>query len=166
MANRRVTTLTIQIDVDAQPQRCFDLARSMDFHTHSMRKTGERIVGGRSTGLIGPGEEVEFEGRHLGVRQRLRARITAFDPPRMFVDEQVRGAFRSLRHEHQFDELPDRGTRITDRVTFDAGWWLLGIAVERWIIRPHLRRLITSHQRNIKRALETAVGNSPRQSVW
>jgi len=53
---------------------CFNLARDIDFHTRSLRDTGERAVGGRTSGLIGLGESVTWEARHLGVRQRLTAR--------------------------------------------------------------------------------------------
>ena len=38
-----MTPLILQIDIRAPIERCFNLARSMDFHTHSMRSTGERV---------------------------------------------------------------------------------------------------------------------------
>lgn len=150
-----MTKLTLQIDVAAPPQRCFDLARSMDFHTWSMRASGERIVGGRGTGLIALGEEVEFEARHIGVTRQLRALVTEFDRPNGFVDEQVRGPFRSLTHGHTFEPLSGHTTRVTDTLEFDVGYGPLGLAVERLVIRPHLQHLIAQHQLNIKQAAES-----------
>jgi hypothetical protein len=47
------------------------LARDIDFHTQSLVDTGERAIAGRTSGLIGLGESVTWEARHLGVRQRL-----------------------------------------------------------------------------------------------
>jgi ligand-binding SRPBCC domain-containing protein len=47
----------------------------------------------------------------------MTARITAYEPPHRFVDEMVRGPFRSFRHEHLF-EPAGAGTRMTDLVTF------------------------------------------------
>src|SRR5687767_15110717 len=132
-----MTELALTTRVAAEPQRCFDLACSMEFHSHSFRATEERIVGGRAAGLICLGELVEFEGRHLGMTHRLKARTTECDPPKRFVDEQVAGPFRSLRHEHLFDAVPG-GTRVTDRVVFAVGRGPLGWLAERLIVRPHL----------------------------
>lgn len=136
----------------------------MDFHTDSMSRigTGERIVGGRASGLIGLDEEVEFEARHLLKRRRLRARITAFDRPKRFVDVQVRGDFKSLTHEHTFEPLPDGCTRVTDRIAFDAGYGPLGLVIERLVIAPHLRRIVSRHQANLKAAIES--GDDARYS--
>ncbi|MDP1661606.1 MAG: SRPBCC family protein [Phycisphaerales bacterium] len=150
-----MTHLTLQITVRAPAERCFNLARSMDFHVWSMRATGERIVGGRATDLIGPGDEVEFEARHLGLTRRLRAKVTAFAPPTMFADEQVRGPFRSLVHTHSFEAQADGTVRITDLLAFHLGFGIAGLAVERLMIRPHLGRLLRGHQRNLKATAES-----------
>lgn len=127
----------------------------MDFHVWSMRATGERIVGGRAAGFIEPGEEVEFEARHLGLTRRLRAKVTVFEPPLTFADEQVRGPFRSLIHTHSFEAQADGTVRITDLLAFHLGFGIAGLAVERLLIRPHLRRLLTLHQRNLKATAES-----------
>jgi ligand-binding SRPBCC domain-containing protein len=38
---------------------------------------------------------------HFGVPITMTSRITRMSPPRLFVDEQVRGPFRSFHHEHR-----------------------------------------------------------------
>jgi ligand-binding SRPBCC domain-containing protein len=107
----------IVTDIDAPLERCFDLSRSIDLHLESMIASGERAVAGVTAGLIGADQEVSWEARHFGVRWRMTSRITAFEPPHRFVDEMVRGPFRSFRHEHLF-EPAGAGTRMTDVVTF------------------------------------------------
>jgi ligand-binding SRPBCC domain-containing protein len=107
----------IVTDIDAPVERCFDLSRSIDLHLESMIASGERAVAGVTAGLIGAGQEVSWEARHFGVQWRMTSRITAFEPPHRFVDEMVRGPFRSFRHEHLF-EPAGAGTRMTDVVTF------------------------------------------------
>jgi ligand-binding SRPBCC domain-containing protein len=149
-----MTELVFQIDVAAPPERCFDLARSMDFHCHSMAASGEQIVGGRKTGLIELGEEVEFQARHLGMTRRLRARITEFQRPLRFVDEQIAGAFKQLRHEHVF-EATQGGTRVTDRIRMNVGWSVLGLLAERLVVAPHLTRVLKAHHQHLKAAAES-----------
>lgn len=147
-------TLTLTTTIYAPSGRCFDLARSIDFHTHSMRATGERAIAGTTSGLIAEGETVTWQARHLGLTHRLTSRITCFEPPHLFIDEQVRGPFRSLRHEHRFERLDEHTTRLTDALTFRAPLGPLGRLAEPLFTR-HLRRLIAAHQQHLKEALES-----------
>ncbi len=96
---------------------------------------------------------MEFEGRHLGVCKRLRARVELFDRPRQFRDVMVRGAFRSFAHDHVFEPAAG-GTLMTDRLAFAAPLWPLGVVVERAVLAPYLRRLIAARGQAIKRAAE------------
>src|SRR5690349_17359336 len=86
-------------------QQAFDLSRSIDAHLGSMADTGERAVGGVTSGLIGPGETVTWRARHFGVSWTMTSRITAFEEPHRFTDEQVSGPFRTFRHVHLFEPL-------------------------------------------------------------
>lgn len=105
-AIRIVARIELTTCVAASPERCFDLARSVDLHTRSTSATGERAVGGVTTGLLGLGQEVTWRARHFGVRQELTSRITAYDRPRHFRDSMVRGAFRRFDHDHFFEQTP------------------------------------------------------------
>jgi len=61
--------IELSLYVAAPADRCFDLARSVDAHLRSTAATGERAVGGRTTGLLELGEEVTWRARHFGVHQ-------------------------------------------------------------------------------------------------
>ena len=45
------------------------------------------------------------------------SRITDYQHPRRFVDEQIHGPFRTMRHEHTFDDHAAGQTIMTDRMT-------------------------------------------------
>ena len=64
-------TIRLETVMRAPIARCFDLARSIDLHIVSTAQTGERAVGGVTTGLIGPGEHVTWRAKHFGVWQEL-----------------------------------------------------------------------------------------------
>jgi hypothetical protein len=53
-----VAAIRIVTLIAAPTDRCFDLARDIDFHTRSLAGTGEKAVAGRTSGLIGQGESV------------------------------------------------------------------------------------------------------------
>ena len=148
-----MTDLEVQTHIAAPPEVCFDLARDIDFHARSLAHTGERVTLRPERSLLELGDE--FEGRHLGVRQRLRARIESFGRPRQFRDVMVRGAFRSFAHDHIFEPSAG-GTLMRDRLRFAAPLWPLGVVVERAVLRPYLARLIAARGREIKSAAEQA----------
>jgi ligand-binding SRPBCC domain-containing protein len=147
-------TIRVVTEIAAPIERCFDLARCIAFHEHSMRSTGERAVGGVTSGLIQGGQEVTWRARHFGVSQTLKSRIVEFERPRCFVDEQVRGAFAMLRHTHRF-EAREHVTLMTDEMEFRAPLGLLGRAAESMFLGAYMRRFLVGHTSRLKAALES-----------
>jgi ligand-binding SRPBCC domain-containing protein len=154
--------IRLETYISAPVERVFDLARDVDAHLASSRDTGERAIGGRTSGLLGLNDEVTWEAKHLGVRQRLTARITAFARPRMFVDEMQRGAFKSLRHLHLF-EPHEGGTLMIDEMTFSAPFGILGRVAERLFLASYMRRFLIKRNEHIKRVAEENAGVSMLQ---
>lgn len=145
--------IKLETFICAPVEICFDLARDVDVHMASTAETGERAIAGVTSGMMGLGDEVTWEARHLGVRQRLSSRITAFDRPRMFVDEMQRGAFKSLRHLHLF--LPEKeGTRMIDELAFASPCGILGRIFDRLLLKTHMLRFLVKHNEHIKRVAE------------
>ncbi|MBE7161335.1 MAG: SRPBCC family protein [Williamsia herbipolensis] len=154
-----VVTVSFRIvtDLPVPPERAFALSLDVGAHERSLRRTGERIVGGVASGRIRLGETVTFRARHLGVVWRLTSRITALDEPQRFVDEQVRGPFAAFRHEHRFEATVDgAGCRMTDVVVFRAPLGPLGRIVERLVLGRHMERII--RERNTSLAAELRAG--------
>ena len=135
-------TIRVATEIAAPPARCFDLARSVDAHVESAGTSAEKAVAGRTSGLLEAGEEVTWEARHFGIRQRLTSRITVFDRPGFFQDRMVKGAFRQLEHDHLFEPIPAGGTRMVDVLRFQAPWGPLGWLAERLLLERHLRRFL------------------------
>ncbi len=134
--------------------RVFDLARSIDAHQDSTGGTEERAVGGVTRGLIGMNQEVTWEARHFGIRQRLTVRVTAFERPRHFQDIMISGAFRSMTHDHTFDEHPE-GTLMKDRFEFTSPMGILGTIAERLFLCSYMRRFIIRRNTVLKQLAES-----------
>lgn len=135
-------------------ERCFDLARSIDLHQASTAETRERAISGRTSGLIGLGEEVTWQARHFGVWQILTSRITAYNPPHHFRDTQVRGVFRRFDHDHYFLR-EGTGTQMVDVFDFQAPFGVLGILAERSFLMRYMQRFLTARNAVIKCVAES-----------
>lgn len=145
------TTTIIRGPVD----RVFDLARSIDAHVVTASKTAEKAVAGRTKGLLGYGESVTWEAKHLGRKQRLKVQITEYDRPNRFVDEMVTGAFRSLRHVHRFRPISPDQTEMTDELVFSAPLGPLGTIAEKTFLTGYLRRFIETRNQQLKQIAES-----------
>lgn len=98
------------------------------------------------------GTLIDYRLRLHGVPLRWRTRIAVWEPPRRFVDEQVRGPYRLWVHEHLFEPVAG-GTLCRDRVTYSVlgGWladWLL--------VRGDLERVFAFRRRALTEAFADA----------
>jgi ligand-binding SRPBCC domain-containing protein len=66
---------------------------------------------------IGEGTIIDYRLRLFGVPIRWRTRIVQWKPNDHFVDEQIRGPYKSWRHLHTFTDC-EEGTCMTDRVEY------------------------------------------------
>lgn len=140
--------------IEAPRERVFDLARSIDAHCHSTEKSSERAVGGVTTGLIGMGDQVTWEARHFGVRQRLTAKVTKFDRPRHFQDVMVSGAFKRMVHDHEF-EPEGAGTVMKDRFEFESPFGVFGHIANRLFLATYMRRFLMERNQALKQLAES-----------
>lgn len=140
--------------IAAPPERVFDLARSIDAHQQSAEGTHERAIAGVTHGLIGLGDEVTWEARHFGIKQKLTVRITGFDRPFRFQDVMVSGAFKSMKHDHEFiAEAP--GTLMVDRFEFESPLGILGRIGDRAFLAGYLRRFLVRRNQVLKTLAES-----------
>jgi ligand-binding SRPBCC domain-containing protein len=110
---------------------------------------GEQAVatGGVTSGLIGLGQQVTWRAKHFGIWQTLTSRITKMDRPVYFQDVMLRGAFRSMEHDHYFQPLPSGETEMKDVFIFAAPLPVLGPLAELLFLRRYMQALL--HERNV-----------------
>jgi len=154
-----VPVIELETWIPATADRCFELSLSVDAHTESMRTSHERVVGGVMTGQMAHGDVVTWRARHFGIPFTMTSRISDYDAPGRFVDEQVRGPFRRWRHEHRF-EAADGGTRMRDRIEFQSPAGPLGRVVDRLVLTDYMTRLIEYRNDYLVTTLSEASGAS------
>lgn len=145
--------IVVVTDVAAPAQVLHDLVLDVDVHAESLRGSGESATTSTGRRTLAEGDEVTFRARHLGVRWTMTSRVTTVERPHRIVDEQVRGPFRRMRHEHVFAPGP-RGTRMTDRMEVALRGGPVGALVVRLVAEPYLRRLLRERADHLRSVAE------------
>ena len=94
---------------------------------------------------------IDYKLRLFGVPLRWRTRISSWEPPKGFVDEQVLGPYRLWKHTHRFYEEGD-GTVVEDVVRYGLPFWPLG-EVFHPLVRLQLGRIFRFRQRAVRSCL-------------
>ena len=77
---------------------------------------------------------------------RWGSKITDWDPPARFVDEQIRGPYRLWIHEHRFEER-DGGTVVHDHVRYAVP---LDFFIHQLFIRPDIERIFAYREKKLR----------------
>jgi ligand-binding SRPBCC domain-containing protein len=147
-------TIHLQTIIKSSIQICFDLSRSIDLHKISTSHTKEEAIDGCISGLIGLNEFVTWQAVHFGVKQKLTTKITAFESPYYFCDEQVRGIFKMMKHDHYFKEK-DGFIIMNDTFTFESPWGILGKLANKLFLTRYMTELLQKRNQSIKEFAET-----------
>jgi ligand-binding SRPBCC domain-containing protein len=93
-----------------------------------------------------PGTLIDYKLKIHGVPIRWRTRISVWEPPFRFVDEQLRGPYRQWIHEHRF-EAKDGGTLCTDSVKYAV---LGGALVNHFFVKKDVASIFEYRNRKLK----------------
>ena len=141
-------------EINSTIKVCFDLSRSIDLHKISTAKTNEEAIAGRTTGLINLNETVTWQATHFGLRQKLTSKITALERPKYFTDEQTKGIFKSIIHEHKFEQIGNK-VIMTDIFEFQSPLGILGKIINKLVLTNYLKKLLVDRNQIIKEFAET-----------
>lgn len=138
-------TIHLTTFIAAPAHVLFDLSRHVGLHKESMAEYKEEAVAGTRFGLMENEDTVTWRARHLLKERLLRVKITAMKKNEMFIDEQVEGDFKELKHEHYFKPC-DNGTIMIDLFHFESPYGILGRWLNALYLTGYMKRLL--EQRN------------------
>jgi ligand-binding SRPBCC domain-containing protein len=103
------------------------------------------------TSALGSGEMragtiMDHRLRIHGFPLRWRSKITDWDAPSRFVDQQVRGPYRLWIHQHRFEER-NGGTLVHDHVRYAVPFDFL---IHRLVIRPDIERIFAYREKKLR----------------
>lgn len=140
--------------IAAPVQRVFDLSRSINLHKISTEGTHEEAIAGVTSGLINLNETVTWKARHLFKTRQHTTIISAMEKPVQFVDEMLKGEFKSFRHEHHFKAI-DNGTIMIDILDFESPYGSLGKLFNSIYLKRYLEKFLQKRNNIIKEYAET-----------
>jgi ligand-binding SRPBCC domain-containing protein len=92
------------------------------------------------------GTRIDYRLRLHGIPIRWQSEITAWEPMRMFVDEQRRGPYRAWIHTHRFT-AKDGGTLVEDEVRYDVPG---GALVNALFVRNDVARIFAYREAKLR----------------
>lgn len=107
------------------------------------------------------GALIDYKLRVHGFPVRWRTKITEWEPPVRFVDEQLRGPYRLWIHEHEF-EARDGGTLVRDRVRYAVPFDFL---VHTLFVRRDVARIFAYRTEELRRRFAPSGVDLPANAV-
>ena len=86
------------------------------------------------------GIRIDYRLALHGLKFRWVTEIKHWDPPRRFVDEQIKGPYLFWSHEHTFEES-ETGTLMTDHVRYAVPGFIFEPIIHLGFVRGRLRRI-------------------------
>ncbi|MGF1449701.1 MAG: SRPBCC family protein [Opitutales bacterium] len=105
------------------------------------------------------GALIDYKLRINGIPARWRTRISEWNPPFSFTDEQLKGPYKQWIHTHTFEER-DGGTLMTDHVRYKLPFYPFGqIALP--FVRRQVEGIFTHRNQVIPEILAEFLDQSP-----
>lgn len=147
-------TIHLTTFIAAPANVVFDLSRHIGLHKQSMSAYKEEAVAGTRFGLLEKDETVTWQAKHLFKNRLLRVKISEMKKSEMFMDEQLQGDFKMMKHEHHFKPC-DNGTILIDLFHFESPYGIFGHWFNNLYLTKYLRRLLEQRNSTIKEYAET-----------
>lgn len=131
--------------IKAPIERCFDLARSIDFHKISVDPIKEESVAGCMTGLIGHNQHSLLQCTLYGLHFSTELKITKFNPPFFLSFEIADSNFESIIHDYYFYDISDE-TVMVNHFYYRPKLGIVGEVLNFLLLEKYIARQIS--QRN------------------
>jgi ligand-binding SRPBCC domain-containing protein len=104
------------------------------------------------------GTRIDYRLRVHGIPIRWTSEITRWDPPHVFVDEQLRGPYRLWRHTHRFEETKG-GTRAIDHVAYAVPG---GALVHALVVKRDVEKIFDYRTERLAELFGSPLGSAER----
>ena len=96
------------------------------------------------------GRLIDYNIYLMGIPIHWRTLITDYEPPNMFVDQQIKGPYAMWHHTHTFKKINDNETLISDTVIYVVPFSFIGSIVHSIYIKRALDNIFYYRAEKIK----------------
>ena len=96
---------------------------------------------------------IDYIIRLLKIPIHWRTLISTYEPPGLFIDEQLKGPYTIWHHSHSFREK-DGGTLMIDKVTYVLPFGIIGRLMHRLVVKRQLKHIFDYRAAVIKKIFE------------
>lgn len=148
MSKIKITTIYY-----APIEKVFNLNRDITIHQKTAYKSKEIAIAGRTSGLINKNETVTWKGKHFGIYLTHQSIISEMIYPTFFVDEQLKGHFKSFKHQHFFEQKENH-VEVTDILEYATPFGIFGKVFDVILLKNHLTNFIIHRNAILKNLAE------------
>lgn len=147
--------IELTTEIRAPIARCFELSLNIDLETEAGRPYGLRAIEGRTSGMIGAGEQVTWRAKQFGFWVTHTSVISNYREPEFFEDTMIQGAFSFFCHQHSFRSIWDECTAaMHDHLMFAMPFGPIRSLLETTLIRKRVVALLHARNALIKKMAE------------
>ena len=99
------------------------------------------------------GRLIDYNIYLMGIPIHWRTLITDYEPPNMFVDQQIKGPYAMWHHTHTFHKV-EGGVEIKDKVVYSIPFGILGRILNYLWIRKDLENIFVHRKKVIDKLFE------------
>ena len=96
------------------------------------------------------GALIDYTVKIIGLPIRWTTLITKYDPPNLFIDQQLKGPYSMWHHTHNFKKLNDNETLIEDIVVYSVPYSFIGGLIHSLYIKRDLEKIFSYRSKKIK----------------
>ena len=99
------------------------------------------------------GQLIDYTIKILAVPIRWTSMITSYDPPHMFVDQQIKGPYSMWHHTHTFKQLDANHTEVEDEILYAMPLGFVGDMVHSVYVKKDLESIFRYRETTIGKLL-------------
>ncbi len=96
------------------------------------------------------GALIDYTINIMFISMRWRTLITKYDPPYLFIDEQLKGPYPKWHHTHTFTKINENETLIKDTVLYSVPLGFIGRVVHWIYIKRDLKKIFSYRKKRIQ----------------
>jgi ligand-binding SRPBCC domain-containing protein len=95
------------------------------------------------------GALIDYRIKLNGIPFKWKTKISTWNPPHQFIDEQIKGPYVRWHHTHSFKDLGDGRTEMIDRVEFLSPGWILEPIINALFIEKRVAQIFKYREQKL-----------------